>query len=357
MNTPPFPFLAFPSSPADQLRCAKQYVAHNSSLSEKQIWQSERYDNDRIRLAYLSADFLQHPGAYLIAGLIEQHDRSRFEIIGVSFGTDDGSEIRKRLVAGFDQFLDVRTKSDQEVAKLVHDLQVDIAIDRSGHTQGNRMGIFAFRPAPIQAIYLGYPSTTGTRFIDYIIADKVVVPLEHRQFFTEKIVHLPYCYQVNDSKRKIAEGTPARRSAGLPEHGVVFCCFNNSYKITPRVFDCWMRILKKVEDSVLWLLDANAAATNNLRKEAVARGINSERLIFANRIPLAEHLARHRLANLFLDTLPCNAHTTASDALWAGLPVLTCLGETFAGRVAASLLHAIHLPELITTTLEEYEEY
>jgi predicted O-linked N-acetylglucosamine transferase (SPINDLY family) len=195
----------------------------------------------------------------------------------------------------------------------------------------------------------------GTQFIDYIIADKVVVPFEHRQFFTEKIVHLPDCYQVSDSKREISERTPTRLAAGLPEHGFVFCCFNNNYKIAPDVFDCWMRILKQVQDSVLWLFEATVMAANNLRKEAAARGINPDRLVFAKRMALADHLARHRLADLFLDTLPYNAHTTASDALWTGLPVLTCLGQPFAGRVAASLLSAIHLPELITTTFEDYE--
>jgi predicted O-linked N-acetylglucosamine transferase (SPINDLY family) len=354
--SPPFPLLALPSSPDDQLRCAKQYVAANVILCEEPVWQGERYNNERIRVAYLSADFRQHPGAYLIAGLIEQHDRSRFEIIGVSFGVDDRSKIRKRLVTAFDKFYDVQTKSDQEVAKLLRDLQVDIAVDRNGHTLGSRIGIFACRPAPIQVSFLGYPGTTGTQFIDYIIADKVVAPLEHQQFFTEKIVHLPDCYQINDSKRKIAENTPARQAVDLPDHGFVFCCFNNNYKIIPPMFDLWMRILKNVDDSVLWLLSANAAAESNLRKEAEARGIKSARLIFARRVPLADHLARHRLADLFLDTLPYNAHTTASDALWAGLPVLTCLGEAFAGRVAASLLNAIRLPDLITTTLEDYEQ-
>jgi predicted O-linked N-acetylglucosamine transferase (SPINDLY family) len=195
----------------------------------------------------------------------------------------------------------------------------------------------------------------GAPFIDYIIADRIVIPLDHRKFFAEKIVHLPDCYQVNDAERKIAEGGPARRAAGLPERGFVFCCFNNNWKISPGIFDVWMRLLQKAGDSVLWLLEDNAAAAANLRKEAVARGVAADRLVFAQRVPLPEHLARHRCADLFLDTLPCNAHTTASDALWAGLPVLTCRGETFAGRVAASLLGAIHLPELVTTTLEDYE--
>jgi len=356
LNTTPFVLLGLPSSSDDRFRYARLWTANRYPPSQKPIWRGERYNHDRIRVAYLSADYRAHPAAYLIAGLFERHDRSRFEVIGVSFGIDDRSEIRTRLVAAFDEFHDVRGKSDKEIAGLLHDRQVDIAIDLTGYTQDYRLGIFAYRPAPIQASYLGYPGTMGAPFIDYIVADKVVAPLEHRQFFTEKIVQLPDCFLVNDSKRKIAGGTPARHAAGLPEQGFVFCCFNNNYKITPGIFDVWMRLLHRVEGSVLWLSQANNTAIRNLRREAAARGIDPARLIFAPRPEgLDDHLARQRLADLFLDTLPYNAHATASDALWAGLPVLTCLGETFAGRVAASLLNAIHLPELVTTTLEDYE--
>ncbi len=355
VSQPPFTFLAIPSSSDDQLRCAKLWVANNCPPSEKPIWQGERYDHHRIRIAYLSADFHSHPTAYLMAELFERHDRSQFETIGVSFGIDDRSETRRRLVAGFDEFHDVQRKSDKEVARLLYDRQIDVAIDLKGYTQNMRFGIFVYRPVPIQVNYLGYPGTMGTRFIDYIIADKVVAPIDHQQFYSEKIVHLPDCYQVNDSKRKIAESVPTRQALGLPQEGFVFCCFNDNYKILPHIFDIWMKILKRVEGSVLWLLEDNATAAANLRKEAVARGVAAERLIFAKRAPLPEHLARHRCADLFLDTLPCNAHTTASDALWAGLPVLTCRGETFAGRVAASLLAAIHLPELATENLADYE--
>lgn len=290
-----------------------------------------------------------------MAGLFEQHDRSRFEIFGISFGDDDRSQIRKRLVAGFDHFHDVRSKSDEEVAKLLCDLQIDIAIDRNGHTRHARSGIFARRPAPIQVSYLGFPATTGANFIDYIIADPVVLPPEHQKFFSEKVAYLPDCYQVNDSKRKIAERTPLRRDMSLPEDGFVFCCFNNNWKIIPAVFDVWMRLLHQVEGSVLWLLKDNEGAEHNLSREARQRGIDPSRLVFAGRLAPAEHLARHRLADLFLDTLPYNAHTTASDALWTGLPVVTCLGEAFAGRVAASLLHAAGFPELITSSLQDYE--
>ncbi len=263
--------------------------------------------------------------------------------------------MRQRLIAAFDQFHDVRNKSDREVAQLLHELQVDIAIDLKGYTQEGRPEIFAYRPAPIQVSYLGYPGTMGTPLIDYIIADKIVAPFEHQPFYSEKIVQLPDSYQVNDSKRKIAERAPTRQQAGLPEQAFVFCSFNNNWKITPDVFDVWMRLLQQVAGSVLWLLRDNDGAERNLRKEAQRRGIDPSRLVFAGRLSPDEHLARHNLADLFLDTLPCNAHTTASDALWAGLPVLTCLGEAFAGRVAASLLNAAGLPELIAHNRADYE--
>ncbi len=232
---------------------------------------------------------------------------------------------------------------------------MDIAIDLKGYTHDFRPGILAHRPSPIQASYLGYPGTMGLPFIDYLIADKTVAPFEHQAFYTEKIVHLPDCYQVNDSKRTIAGRTPTRQEAGLPEEGFVFCCFNGNWKITPDVFDVWMRLLHAAGGSVLWLFRDNERTEQNLRREAQARGIDPARLVFAGRLPLEDHLARHRLADLFLDTLPYNAHTTTSDALWAGLPLVTMLGEGFAGRVAASLLYAIGLPELVTHSLQEYE--
>ena len=351
----PFTLLGYSGEPAPQLQCAKNYIEHHVPLPLRPLWTGAIWRHDKVRIAYLSADFHQHATAYLMAELFERHDRSRFEIIGVSLGRDDNSEMRKRLVAAFDQFHDVRAKNDEEVAKLLHDLQVDIAIDLKGYTRDARPGILAYRPAPIQASYLGFPGTMGAEFIDYIIADKTVAPFEHQPFYTEKIVHLPDCYQVNDSKRKIAERTPTRQEAGLPEQGFVFCCFNNNWKITPDVFGVWMRLLHAVEGSVLWLFGDNESAERNLRVEAQARGIDPSRLVFAGRLPLEEHLARHRLADLFLDTLPCNAHTTASDALWAGLPVLTREGTAFAGRVAASLLYAVGLPELVTHSIEDYE--
>ena len=301
----PFILLGYSADPALQLQCAKNYIKHRVPLLPRPLWTGTTWRHDKVRIAYLSADFYRHATAYLMAELFERHDRSRFEIIGVSFGEDDKSEVRKRLVAAFDQFHDVRAKSDEEVAKLLHDLQVDIAIDLKGYTRDSRPGILAYRPAPIQASYLGFPGTMGAAFIDYIIADKTVAPFEHQVFYTEKIVHLPDCYQVNDSKRKIAERTPTRQEAGLPEQGFVFCCFNNNWKITPDVFGVWMRLLHAIEGSVLWLFYDNQSAERNLRKEAQARGIDPARLVFARRLPLEEHLARHRLADLFLDTLPC----------------------------------------------------
>ena len=351
----PFTLLGYSGDPLLQLQCAKNFAAYRATSPSPALWGGTTWRRDKVRIAYLSADFRQHPMAYLTAELFERHDRSRFEIIGVSFGVDDQSEIRKRLVTAFDRFHDVRRRSDEEVARELHDLQVDIAVDLMGYTQDMRCGIFAYRPAPIQASYLGFPGTMGAEFIDYIIADKTVAPFEHQAFYTEKIVHLPDCYQVNDSKRKVAERSPTRREAGLPERGFVFCCFNNNWKITPEVFSVWMRLLHAVEGSVLWLLGDNASAERNLRREAQVRGIDPARLVFASRLPLANHLARHRLADLFLDTLPYGAHTTASDALWVGLPVVTRLGGSFAGRVAASLLNAIGLPELVTHSIEDYE--
>ena len=351
----PFVLLAYSGDPALQLQCAKNYIENQIPLLPRPIWAGTAWAHDRPRIAYLSADFHASATAHLIAELFERHDRSRFEIVGISFGIDDHSQMRKRLIASFDRFYDVRGKSDEDVARFIHDLQIDIAVDLKGHTTDSRPAILAHRPAPIQASYLGYPGTMGAPFIDYIIADEIVAPFEHQPFFTECIVHLPGCYQVNDGKREIAKRTPARREVGLPETSFVFCCFNNNWKITPEVFDVWMRLLQAVEDSVLWLLRDNESAERNLRQEAQQRGIDPSRLIFAGRLPADEHLARHRLADLFLDTVPVNAHTTASDALWAGLPVITLLGEAFAGRVAASLLQAVGLPELVTQNIKDYE--
>ena len=354
-HTAPFALIAIPSSPGEQLQCARLWSAREYPASQDTVWQGERYKHNRIRIAYLSPDFREHPLSYLAAGMFDCHDKSLFDVTAISFGADDDSEIRRRLKGSFERFVDVETRDDDQVANLLRELEIDITVDLAGYTAGLRTGIFAKRPAPIQVNYLGYPGTMGAQYIDYIIADRIIIPENQQECYSEKVVVLPNSYQVNDAKRPIADRTFTRTELGLPLKGFVFCCFNNNYKITPRIFDCWMRILDRVEDSVLWLLEDNPTAAGNLKREATMRGVDAERLIFAKRLPLPEHLARHRVADLLLDTIPCNAHTTASDALWAGLPVLTCLGETFAGRVAGSLLNAMGLPELITTTLEDYE--
>ena len=350
----PLVYLPFCDDGALRRRCSERFVADRVPMPGPPLWNGRHYSHDRIRIAYLSADFRQHATADLIAGLIERHDRRRFEVSAFSFSRDDGSAMRERLIRGFDRFEDVRVRSDAEVARLLRDGEFDIAVDLKGHTEGSRPGILAHRPCPVQVSYLGYPGTIGAPWLDYILADARVLPLEQQIHYSEKIVHLPHCYQVNDSTRAIGE-TPTRAEAGLPDDVFVFCCFNAPWKLTPAMFDVWMRLLKAVPASVLWLLDDNATARRNLASAAVAQGVDPGRLIFAPRIPSAAHLARHRLADLFLDTLPYNAHTTASDALWAGLPVLTCLGAQFDGRVAASLLETVGLPELVTRSMEEYE--
>ena len=351
----PFLLLSFDSTPQQQLACARNWLHFKKMVASDRQWNMADFAGDRIRVAYLSADFHRHATAHLIAELFEIHDRNRFEIIGVSYGPDDGSNIRSRLIKSFDRFFDVATRTDEEIAKLLRDLKIHIAVDLKGHTTDARLGILARRAAPIQATYLGFPGTSGADFIDYVIADKIVLPADQQPFFSENIVHLPDSYQVNDSKRQISSPIPSRDELGLPEDGFVFCCFNNTWKLTSGLFDIWMRLLTATENSVLWLYQSNALAAVNLCKEAQARGVDPARLVFAPHKDVPEHLARLTRADLFLDTLPYNAHTTASDALWAGVPVVTCLGQTFAGRVAASLLHAVGLPELVTKSLEEYE--
>jgi len=354
-RTSPLLLQGYSDDAALHLSCARHYVLDRFGTAPQRLGSGAIRRNDKIKLAYLSSDFRRHAVAYLVAELFERHDRTQFEVFGVSFGADDGSDMRTRIMAGFDRFIDVRTQGERDVARLVTDLQVDIAIDLNGHTQDERLGILALRPAPIQVNYLGYPGTSGADFIDYIIGDATVLPFDQQPHYTEHIVHLPDCYQANDTKRRIASRTPTREEVGLPSEGLVFCCFNNTWKIAPPVFDVWMRLLKAVEGSVLWLYRDNRHAEANLRNEAAARGIDPSRLVFAGPLPHGDHLARHRVADLFLDTLPYNAHTTASDALWAGIPVLTCRGKAFAGRVAASLLTAVGLSELVTQNLDEYE--
>ena len=351
----PFPLLALVDAVSLQKEAALIYVEEKCPSSHLLPEISKHARHDKIRIGYFSADFRSHAVARLTAELYETHDRSRFEITAFSFGPNTNDEMRKRIEAAFDHFLDVQNLSEIEIAKLSRNMAIDIAVDLGGFTALCRNDIFALRSAPIQVNYLGYPGTMGTDYHDYIITDPIIIPEGSQQYYTEKMVYLPNSYQVNDTKCQIADKVFSREELGLPKDGFVFCCFNNSYKITPDSFDGWMRILMQVEGSVLWLLEDNPMVVCNLRKEAVQRGVNAERLIFAMRMPLPLHLSRHRSADLFLDTLPYNAHTTASDALWAGLPLLTCTGESFASRVATSLLNAIHLPELITLTQEKYE--
>jgi protein O-GlcNAc transferase len=350
----PFPLLSLPSTPADQLLCAQ--INADYTGSPEPAWRGEIYFHERVRIAYLSSDLREHAVAHLTAGLFEHHDRSRFETTAISFEAARDSQTGRRVSAAFERFVDASAQSDQEIADLVRQLEIDIVVDLNGFTRNSRLGVFARRPAPIQVNYLGYAGTMGADFYDYIVADATIIPREHFEYYSEKVVWLPDCFMANDDKRAIAERTPSRNELNLPENAFVFYSFNQPYKIDPTIFDVWMRLLAAIDGSVLWLKESEAAASYNLRLEAQRRGIAPERLIFAPSLPdAADHLARQRQADLFLDTRYYNAHTTAADALWAGVPVVTCLGSTFAGRVAASLLRAVGLPELVTDSLADYE--
>ena len=310
---------------------------------------------DKIRIGYYSADFREHPVSYLTAELFELSNKDLFEIYAFYYGPADDSKIQKRISSTVDKFIDVRLCPDIDVARMSREFSIDIAVDLTGHTQGGRCGIFSYRAAPIQLSYIGYLGTMGAEYYDYLVADKIIVPVENQKYYTEKILYLP-SYQANDTKREISGKIFSRADFNLPATGFVFCCFNQSYKITPATFDVWMEILKLIPDSVLFLYANNAVAETNLKAEAERRGVSQARLFFGATMERAEYLARYRVADLFLDTLPYNAGTTASDALWAGLPVLTCMGESFASRTASSLLTAIDLPELITVNYEEYKK-
>lgn len=350
----PLSFMNLPAAPADQLQCARIFVAEHVDAASAPLWRGERYDHGRIRLAYVSADLHQHVVTHVAARMFESHDRDRFEVIGVSLGPETDDPMRRRMKAAFETFIDARGLDDDALARLLREREIDIAVDLQGFTSNSRPGVFARRPAPVQVNYLGYPGTLGSGFHDYILADAQVIPPGHEDFYSEQAARLAGCYLPNDPK-PIADAPPDRAREGLPEEGFVFCCFSNAYKISPAVFAAWMRILAKVDGSVLWLRDPGAPARDNLRREAAARGIDAGRLVFAAHLPMSEHLARHRLANLFLDTWPYNGHATASDALWAGLPILTCAVGGFASRVGSSLLHAAGVPELVTTSLSDYE--
>ena len=354
--TTPFPTLQLFDSPLIQKISAEIWTKEKYSNKKKIKIFKKIVGNKKIRIGYYSPDFYNHAMAYLLSGLFESHDKSKFELFGFSFGPEKNDEMSKRIPKAFDKFIKIHSKNDSEVALLSNELKIDIAVDLSCFTANNRIGIFSKRCAPIQINYLGYPGTSGTDFIEYIIADKILIPKKNQKYYSEKIIYFPDTYQVRDSSQKISKKKFTRNELDLPKKGIVLCCFNQSYKITPKVFKIWIRLLKNIKGSVLWLLEDNLTATKNLKKEAELRGVKSERIIFAKRLPLSDHLARHKVADLFIDTFPYTAHTTCSDALWSSLPVITRMGESFASRVAGSILSAIDLKELITHTEDEYEK-
>lgn len=353
--TIPFPSLCLLDEPALHKAAAEVFTRAKHPRSAALGPMRKRKPDGKIRVGYYSADFRDHVMAYVMAGIYEAHDADRFEIYAFSFGPKTDDDMRRRVSAAFHKFIDVEDRSDRQIARLSRERGIDIAVDLSGHTQGARPGMFAEGCAPIQVNYLGYPGTSGADYIDYIMVDKTILPVENQPHFTEKAVYLPHCYMVNDPELTISDRVFTRQELGLPESGFVYCCLNSGFKILPATFDGWMRILEAVDGSVLWLLESNPAAVTNLRKEAEARGVDGGRLIFTRRLPVDENLARYKLADLFIDTLPYNAHATTSDCLRVGLPVLTCMGHSFAARVAASLLKTIGLPEMITNSQEEYE--
>jgi predicted O-linked N-acetylglucosamine transferase (SPINDLY family) len=349
--------LSMSGSSALQRRAAQIWVRYDRQRCSVPASELPAIPHERLRVGYFSPDFHIHPVSVLAAELFETHDRSRFETFGFSFGVDTGDAVRCRVERAFARFIDVRERSDRDIAQLARSMELDIAVDLAGFTQGSRPGVFGLRAAPVQVGFLGYPSTMGGAYVDYLVADRTVIPACSREHYAEKIIYLPHSFMVNDCGRAIDGPAVTREQCGLPEQGVVYCCFNSHYKIVPALFERWMRVLRRVAGSVLWLPEGGATVMANLRAAAEQRDVDSRRLVFAPRLDSPSgHLARLRLADLFLDTLPYNAHATAVDALWAGLPLLTCAGEAFAGRVAASLLSALEMPELISASLEEYEE-
>jgi protein O-GlcNAc transferase len=352
----PFNFQAVAETPELARACSRSWVKDRyPPMQNRPHDRGARQGREKIRIGYLSGEFRHQATAILMAGLYERHDRGQFEIVAIDAGYNDQSEMRGRLEKTFDRWITITSLSDQEAAEVIRDAEIDILVSLNGFFGEARMGVFARRPAPVQVNYLGFPATLGAPYIDYILADQIVIPEGERQFYDEQVVYLPDAYQANDDKGRELAPLPSRAEAGLPEDAFVFCNFNNAYKLTPSTFDGWMRILKNVEGSVLWLLQSPAPYADNLRREAEKRGVAGERLIFAPDLPTDRHLARLALADLFLDGLPYNAHTTASDALWAGVPLITCRGTAFPGRVAASLLAAAELPELITENATDFE--
>jgi len=352
---PPFHVFALADDPQLQLANARGWAHRHFPPQPVPDFPAPPARDGRIRIGYFSADFYNHATMALMARMFERHDRTRFEVHAFSYGPQIHDAVRARVIDAVEHFHDISRLDDAAAAQLSRDLGIDVAVDLKGYTDKGRPGIFAWRAARHQVGYLGYPGTMGADYIDHMIADRVTVPETARDGYSEAIAHLPGCYQVNDSARAIAAPPPSRVGLGLPEQGFVFCCFNGAYKITPAAFDIWMRLLARVEGSVLWLLDDNPWASASLRREAAIRGVDPFRLVFAPRVGMAEHLARQTHADLFLDTFAVNAHTTASEALWAGLPLMTKPGRSFVARVAASLLQAVDLPELIVASAEDYE--
>lgn len=348
--------MAMSDSASDHYQAARLFSSHYCPPSTTRLWNGERYRHDKIRLAYISPDLREHPVGHLTAGIFEHHDKSRFEVIAISLGIDDGSRLRARMLKAFDRFIDVREMGSLQIAQMLREMEIDVLVDLGGYTSDTRTDVLSYRPAPVQVNYLGYPGTMGVEYYDYIIADPFLVSAEQMQYFSEKVAYLPDTYLPTDASVQISENTPTRAECGLPEEGFVFCAFCHDYKINPPLFDVWMRLLSQVPGSVLWLVSRNETSQRNLCKEAELRGVAANRLIFAKRVPRVEdHLARYRQASLFLDTHPYNGHTTTADALMAGLPVLTYMGQAFPSRVAGSLLHSVGMSEMITHSLDEYE--
>ena len=352
----PFPGLSWVDNPSQQLQRSINYVAEKFKQDPINLSIKSKVPSKRIKIGYISGDFHNFPTMHLLVGVLEAHNRERFEIYAFSYTLRQNDELRERISLGVDHFIDVNDLSSKEIANLIQSKNIDISIDLSGYTRKSRSEIFQYRMSPIQINYLGYPSTMGANFIDYIIADPITIPVEYRNFYSEKIIYMPHTYQPNDNKRKIATTMSKRVDFNLPEKGFVFCCFNQIYKISPKEFNIWMRLLKNVNNSVLWLINSNKWVERNFSKEAKQQGIDPSRIIFAKKLSHSEHLARHKHADLFIDTFNYNAHTTASDALWSGLPIVTKQGKQFSARVTSSLLTACGLPELITKNEKEYEE-
>ena len=350
-------FMALNDSAADQYLCSRIFSHYYAPRVRTPLWSGERYAHEKLRIAYVSPDFREHPVGHAMIGMLEMHDRKRFETVGISLGLDDGSQLRRRYEKAFDRFIDARLMPTEQIAKAIREMEIDIAVDLAGYTSDSRIAIFSYRPAPVQLNFLGYPGTLAVNYMDYIVADRTIIPESHQPFYSEEVAYLPDVYFPYDANLKISERKPTRAEYGLPESGIVFCSFSHDYKISPPLWAVWMDLMRRVPDSVLWLVSRNPQSRTHFRMHAEESGVSADRLVFAERVPLIEdHLARYGLADIFLDTWPYNAHTTAADALFAGVPVVTMLGQAFPARVAASMLRALGLEELVASDLVGYAE-